>query len=184
MKDLTTLTDEEAVEYIRTQDKESYREIMERYQNKLMRYANRLTHNETESADIVQNAFVKAFVNLNSFNTKMKFSSWIYRIVHNEAMNTFAKYKQRREIQISEDMDFESSEDIEADFTKKEERVIVEKCMSSMSLLYYEPLALFFLENKSYEEISEILRLPIGTVGTRINRAKILMKKICQTIKK
>ncbi|MDD5681358.1 MAG: sigma factor-like helix-turn-helix DNA-binding protein, partial [Candidatus Omnitrophica bacterium] len=54
------------------------------------------------------------------------------------------------------------------------------KCLNKMSIIYKEPLSLYYLEEKSYEEISDILRIPIGTVGTRINRAKGLMKKICQ----
>jgi len=180
MEDLKKLTDEQVVDYVRTKDQESYLEIVLRYQDKLMRYANSLTRDEQKSADIVQNSFIKAFVNLNSFNTKMKFSSWIYRIVHNEAMNEFVKHK--NEIPMLEDMDFASSEDVAADFDKKETQERVRKCLSEIPLLYSEPLSLFFLEEKSYEEISDILRLPIGTVGTRINRAKILMKKICQTI--
>jgi RNA polymerase sigma-70 factor (ECF subfamily) len=49
-----------------------------------------------------------------------------------------------------------------------------------MPLIYREPLSLFFIEEKSYEEISDILRIPTGTVGTRINRAKLILKKICQ----
>ena len=49
-----------------------------------------------------------------------------------------------------------------------------------MPVIYKEPLSLFYLEEKSYEEISDILRIPMGTVGTRVNRGKILMKKLCQ----
>jgi len=49
-----------------------------------------------------------------------------------------------------------------------------------MPIIYKEPLSLFYLEEKSYEEISDILRIPIGTVGTRVNRAKVIMKKLCQ----
>ena len=177
MIDLKKLTDEQVADYVRTKDQESYLEIVLRYQSKLIRYANSLTHDETKAADIVQNSFIKAFVNLNSFNTKMKFSSWIYRIVHNEAMNEVIKHK--NEMPILEGVDFASEEDIVANLTKKEAQERVKKCLSEIPLLYSEPLSLFFLEEKSYDEISDILRLPIGTVGTRIRRAKILMKKIC-----
>jgi RNA polymerase sigma-70 factor (ECF subfamily) len=129
----------------------------------------------------VQNTFIKAFINLNSFNTKKKFSTWIYRITHNEAINEVLKHK--NEIPILEDMDFESNENIELDFSRNETKEKIRNCLAKIPLIYSEPLSLFFLEEKSYEEISDILRLAIGTVGTRINRAKILMKKICQTIK-
>ncbi len=181
MEDLKKLTDEELVEYIRTKDQESYLEIVLRYQEKLTRYAKYLVQDEHKSEDVVQNSFIKAFINLNSFNIKKKFSTWIYRITHNEAINEIVKHK--NEIPMFEDMDFQSNEDIEIDFFKGELKEKIQDCLSKLPVLYSEPLSLFFLEEKSYEEISDILRLPVGTVGTRINRAKILMKKICQTMK-
>jgi len=182
MEDIEKLTDEQLADYIRTKDQEAYREIMKRYQDKLLRYAHYLTHDEMEAADVVQNSFIKAFVNLNGFNTKRKFSSWMYRIVHNEAMSAFAKHK--HEVPMLEDMDFESEENIETNFSREELRTMVNKCLFQMPSLYAEPLSLFFLEDKSYQEISDILRIPMSTVGTRISRAKILMKKICTSIKK
>lgn len=182
MRDLKKLTDEQLIAYVRGKDQEAYLEVMLRYQNKLLRYANLLTSDEMKSADVVQNAFIKAFINLNGFNIKKKFSSWLYRIVHNEAINEMAKHK--KEVPFPENFDFLDEKNMEKDFLQKETKARVEKCLSKMPLLYAEPLALFFLEEKSYEEISDILHLPTGTVGTRIKRAKILMKKICQTIKK
>jgi RNA polymerase sigma-70 factor (ECF subfamily) len=141
--DLKKLTDEQVVDYVRTKDQESYLEIVLRYQDKLMKYANSLTHDEIKSADIVQNSFIKAFVNLNSFNTKMKFSSWIYRIVHNEAMNELKRYKNETPM-LDKDIDFASNEDIVADFDRKEMQDRVKKCLSKIPILYSEPLYLFF----------------------------------------
>jgi len=65
MEDLKKLTDEQVADYVRTKDQESYLEIVLRYQDKLMRYANSLIRDEMKSDDIVQNSFIKAFVNLN-----------------------------------------------------------------------------------------------------------------------
>jgi RNA polymerase sigma-70 factor (ECF subfamily) len=182
MKDLQKLTDEQVVEHVRKEDPEAYREIMARYQNKLLRYAHYLTNNEMDSADIVQNTFIKVFINLNGFNIEKKFSSWIYRITHNEAVNILAKRK--NELPILENINFKNEKSIEDSFNKKQEKEKLSKCLSRMPIKYAEPLSLFFLEEKSYEEISDILRIPIGTVGTRINRAKILIKKICEMIQK
>lgn len=181
MEDLKKLTDEQVVEYVRSKDKESYAEVVLRYQDKLMRYANSLTHDESKSEDIVQNSFIKAFINLNNFDIKLKFSTWIYRIVHNESINKIIKHK--KEVRLLDDYDIASDEDLEVMFSKEEIKKKVNICISEMPLIYAEPLTLFFLEEKSYEEISDILRLPIGTVGTRINRAKNLLKKICPIIK-
>lgn len=181
MKDYKKFSDEQIVDLVRTEDKELYLEIVLRYQKKLLRYAINLIQDKSKAEDAVQESFIKAFVNLNSFNIKMKFSSWIYRIVHNQVMNIFNKSK--RELPLLDNVDFDSGENIELDLSKKEIQERVNKCIDKMSIMYSEPLSLHYIEERSYEEISDILRLPVGTVGTRINRAKIIMKKICQTIK-
>ena len=180
MKDILKLSDEKIVELVRKKDKELYIHIIKRYQDKLMRYASYLTGEEHNAADIVQESFIKAYVNLNGFNTKKKFASWIYRIVHNEAINLINK--QKKQVSLYDDYDFDSGIDIEDEFIKKELRNRTHNCLNQMLVIYREPLSLYYLEEKSYEEISDILRIPVGTVGTRINRAKNLMKKICQQI--
>jgi RNA polymerase sigma-70 factor (ECF subfamily) len=88
--------------------------------------------------------------------------------------------KHQKEIVLPDDVDFKSDEDVEKDFEQKEIVVRVEKCLGKMPLLYSEPLTLYYIDEKSYKEISDILRIPMGTVATRISQAKILMKKICQ----
>jgi RNA polymerase sigma-70 factor, ECF subfamily len=172
------ITDEEIVEKIRSGDRELYAVIMKRYQNKLLRYSKNLIKDEFRAIDIVQDSFIKVFINLNGFDIKKKFSSWIYRIVHNEAINILKK--NQKEISLPEDFDISSSEDVQGDFEQREIVAKVEKCLIQIPTLYSEPLSLFYIEEKSYEEISDILRIPMGTVATRINRAKKLMKNICQ----
>lgn len=178
MSETLKLTDEEIVEKVRTHDRDLYSVIIERYKNNLLRYATNLIHDEDKASHIVQDSFVKAYINLNGFNTKKKFSSWIYRIVHNEAMNLVKKYQ--KEVSMPDDFDFESEEDITKDFEQKETVLYVEKCLNSIPLIYSEPLSLYYLDEKSYEEISDILRIPMGTVAIRMSRAKKLMKHICQ----
>jgi RNA polymerase sigma-70 factor (ECF subfamily) len=175
------LTDEELAKEIREKNKDWYGEIINRYQAKLLRYAVYLSGDRHEAEDIVENALIKAYMNLNSFNLNQKFSSWIYRIVHNEAVNLL---KKRKKTVSLEQIDFDSGLDLEDELVKKDLKVYARDCLDKMELKYREPLSLYFLEEKSYTEISEILRLPPSTVGTRIKRAKIIMKKICQNLKK
>jgi len=182
MTDTSKLSDEQLVKYVREQDKETYAEIINRYKDKLMRYALYLTGDDDKAADVVQESFIKAYINLNGFDVKKKFSSWIYRIAHNEAMNILIKDK--KQSFLGEDVDFDSGVNLEDDFVRKELQIKAQDCLKRLPVLYREPLMLYFIEEKSYEEISDILRIPIGTVGTRINRAKVLMKKICQKTKK
>ncbi|RJR28129.1 sigma-70 family RNA polymerase sigma factor [Candidatus Microgenomates bacterium] len=178
MHKINKLTDEEVVEITRTKDKQAYGEIIKRYQNKLMRYVTYLLSDENRAADVVQDSLVNAYINLNSFNSKKKFSSWIYRIVHNHAINISKKHS--RETVIGENWDIEDSVDIEADYTREEIRKMVTDCLGDMPVAYREVLTLYYLEDKKYLDISDILRIPMGTVGVRMRRAKILMKKICQ----
>lgn len=180
MRKTLELTDEQIVEIVK-KNKEQYSEIIKRYQGKLLRYAINIIGDQQQAEDVVQEGFIKAYVNLNGFSTKKKFSSWIYRIVHNEAINFIKKNKKYRPIA---DRDFDSGIDLEDEIVKKELVDHAKMCLKKIPIKYKEPLSLHFLDEKSYEEISDILRIPIGTVGTRINRAKMFMKKICQEQKK
>lgn len=172
------LTDEELVEVIRSSDQERYAEIINRYQDRLLRYANYLSGDPAKSADIVQESLIKAFINLNSFNTRKKFSSWIYRIVHNQAMNLFKREKINFSVALSDNID--DGLDLEDELIRKELQQHTKECVQQLPLIYREVLTLFFLESQPYEAISDILKIPMGTVATRINRAKKLMKAICQ----
>ncbi len=177
-ENLDNLTDEQLVQRVTQNNKELYSQIIKRYQSKLIRYASYLLFDPDKAMDVVQEAFIKAYINLNSFDTKKKFSSWLYRIVHNEAINMVEKHK--KTIPLDPDIDFDSGYNIEEDYLKSELTAHAQDCLKQMDIIYSEPLSLYYLENKSYEEIGDILRIPVGTVGTRINRAKVIMRKICQ----
>ncbi|MFA6158574.1 MAG: sigma-70 family RNA polymerase sigma factor [Candidatus Paceibacterota bacterium] len=178
MSETLKFTDEEIVEKVRSGDRDLYAIIIERYKDKLLRYAANMLRDNDRAVNLVQDSLVKAYINLNGFNTQKKFSSWIYRIVHNEAINLIKK--RQKEIPIPDSFDFESEQDITKEFEEKETAIYVEKCLGAMPLIYSEPLSLYYLDEKSYAEIGEILRIPIGTVATRMSRAKKLMKHICQ----
>jgi len=178
MTDYAKLSDEEIVKLVSKKDQELFSHIIKRYQDKLMRYAVYLTGDEDKSADIVQETFIKTYINLNSFDPQKKFSSWIYRIAHNQAMSSFPRHQ--KQVTLPDDFEFDSGVNLEDDLIKQEFQAHTAKCLKKMPLIYREPLSLFFIEEKSYEEISDILRIPTGTVGTRINRAKLILKKICQ----
>lgn len=180
MIDLANQSDEALVEMVRSQDQELYAELVGRYQTKLLRYAGYLLRNETAAADVVQEAFIKAFVNLNGFDLKKKFSSWIYRIVHNEAVNYLKKH--RREVPLTEPMSNHFASDLprpEEAFATDDARRLLWECLMESPEKYRAPLTLFYFEGKSYAEIAEILRLPVGTVGTYISRGKKMLRDLC-----
>ncbi|MFH1705991.1 MAG: sigma-70 family RNA polymerase sigma factor [Patescibacteria group bacterium] len=174
------LSDEKLVDLVRRKDKNLYKEVVKRYQDRLLRYANYLLNGIHEAEDVVQNALIKAYINLNSFDVKRKFSSWIYRIVHNEAVNLIKK--KRREVSLDKNEFLSDSltddTNIELDFEKKELKKLIRRSLDRLPIKYREPMVLFFLEDKSYKEISDILRLPMGTVSIRLSRGKSTLKKI------
>ena len=178
MEEQTTDSDEMVVKNVCSSDQELYSVLVARYQEKLLRYVTYLIHDEQKAKDVVQEAFIKAFINLKGFDTSKKFSSWIYRIAHNEAMNVVKKYQ--KEVRLPEDFEIESEDDTEAEFAQQEMGEQVRAYLSELPVIYAESLMLRYLEDKSYDEISYILRIPVGTVGTRINRAKKIMKQICK----
>lgn len=178
--DLKSLSDEEIAVLVRTKNQEFYSELVERYENKIIKYSAYIVGNMEHARDIAQETFIKAFVNLWGFNPKLKFSSWIYRIAHNEAINYIKKHKNEfpTDPETINMIEIESDEDPFRNLEKKESRKIVEKSLPKLPVKYREPLALYYLDDKSYEEISDVLRIPASTVGVRIMRGKKILKSI------
>lgn len=175
------LTDEQIAEKVREKDQEMYGELISRYEKKLSRYLRKFIHDPDELEDVLQAAFIKAFRNLNSFDAKRKFSSWIYRIAHNEAVNHIRKYSGKK-VPIDE-VEYGLVDEKTGPDGLADERVLKETLESALGRIkpkYRMALVLFFFEQKSYEEISDILRLPKSTVGTLISRGKKSLKKIVE----
>lgn len=174
-------TDENIVAKIIGGDINAYGDLMNRYEQKLLRYVIYLTREQIPAADVVQDTFIKAYQNLRGFNPKYKFSSWIYRIAHNEAMNAVKK-----ECRINRNIDIENiSETIhESDIIDKIDRKILntnlQVCLDDLDNKYREILMLQYFENMKYSEISDVLRIPTATVGVRSSRAKAKLKQICE----
>jgi len=153
--------------------------IIERYEAKLRRYISRLgVKNLEDAADVLQEIFIKAYVNLNSFDTSMSFSSWIYRIAHNEAISWYRKQSVRPEghliIEGDEVLSLLSSkqEGAELQFDHQINATELNKALTTLEPKYMQVLLLRYFEEKEYSEISDILRIPVGSVGTLIARGK------------
>lgn len=176
------LSDEKLIERVRDKDQELYAEVVKRYENQLFRYAQYVIGDSEKATDAVQNAFIKAFVNLQSFDTDKKFSSWMYRIVHNEAVNIIRKESRQFSLEglTWSEKFFARLDNVEADISEQEMKKLLQEGLKELSVKYRSPLYLYYIEDKSYEEISEVLRMPVGTVGTRINRGKRYLKEILE----
>jgi RNA polymerase sigma-70 factor (ECF subfamily) len=174
-----TADDNSLVGLVKAGHSEIYDEIVKRYEKKLFSYIYRLVGNKEEAEDILQNVFVKAYRNIRTFDIERKFSSWIYRIAHNEAIN-FLKKKNKKKFISWEDIvtskdkiETKSEERSPIDvWIRKESAIEVKKAMERLPEKYRKVLMLRYFSEKSYEEIGKTLKSPVNTVGTLINRAK------------
>ena len=165
-------------------DNRNFGTLIERYEKKFLAYIRRISGaNPDDAQDILQDAFIKIYQNLSDFESDLKFSSWSYRIVRNQTFDYLRKKKSRPQIFIGDEENnyIEQIAD-QVDFTKiLDQRILHTKIRAGLQKLepkYQEILELHFLEEKSYEEITDILHCPIGTVGTLISRAKKKLKAI------
>lgn len=173
-------TDESIVASIVAGDVDAYAEIMARYELKLHRYVTYLIHNQTMADDVVQDTFIKAYQNLNGFNPKYKFSSWIYRISHNEAMNAIKKVRHMSDVDIDELPDTGYDQRIEELVDNNILSEDVHGCLGKLEPKYREVIQLVYFENMKYEEVSDVLRIPASTVGVWLSRAKTRLRDLCK----
>jgi RNA polymerase sigma-70 factor (ECF subfamily) len=174
----TELTDTELVR-LTLEDKNHFGFLIERYEAKLGRYINRLGVRRSEDQDdVLQEIFIKVYRNLYGFDTSLSFSSWVYRIAHNEAISWYRKSNVRPEGHLIAEGDeittllSSKEESREVLFDQTLNAVAVNKALKEIDAKYREVLVLRFFEHKEYDEISDILKIPIGSVGTLIHRGK------------
>jgi len=183
MAKVKQLSDEQIVQKVIDGDQEIYAIIVERYEKKLSRYVMRLTNRPEEVDDVVQDVFIKAYKNLRTFNPKLKFSSWLYRIAHNESINLIKSGWIQRIVSFEGFWSLTQKEDLEENLDKQAAIKEIERCLQKIKPKYREPLVLFYFEDKSYEEISDILRVPTKTVGVRIHRGREKVRNLCKSVK-
>lgn len=173
--------DEKIVLQIQNGDGEKFEEIIKRYQGKLFGYIKNLTNQNTmEVEDLVEDTLISAYKNLNGFDTSKKFGSWIYRIAHNKVVDFFKKKRIKSEALDSKEemLNNDDKRLIEELEIEKENRKVVNKAVDSLEMKYKEIILLYYFEEKSYEEISDILHISVSNVGVLLYRAKIMLKKI------
>ncbi len=174
-------TDEAIVQLITEGDKDLFGELIDRYEAKLTRYVMRFTQQRDDVSDIIQVIFIKAYTNLQSFDTSRSFNSWVYRIAHNESVNHLKKQGGQKISFIDFDTFFPhpfAKEESDTLALSREDREQLEKSLSGISPKYREVLVLYYYDELGYQEIADVLHIPIATVGVRIRRGKEALQKI------
>jgi RNA polymerase sigma-70 factor (ECF subfamily) len=174
-------TDEELAALVQGNNDVAYGVLIERYQARLLRYGRKFLSNEDHIEDIVQDVFIKTYQNIRGFDAGRKFSPWIYRIAHNAFVN--ALRKKGREPVMSVDFDIFTDHpvyhyDPVEDEDRKAMHATVEAGLGALTPLYKEIIVLYYIEELSYQEISEILHIPLGTVSVRLRRGREALKKV------
>jgi len=154
--------------------------LSKRYEDKLLRYIIRISKFSREDAeDVLQEVFIKTYFNLNGFDKELQFSSWIYRIAHNEAVSAIRKKVVRPTIalEVEDLVKFGDSFDMTKDMDNILDRKMIDEALSKLDEKYREVLVLRFLDEKDYTEIADILKKPVSTVGNLLLRGKKLFKE-------
>ncbi len=189
---------------VKNGDVNAFEHIVTKYKEKAFTLVLRILKNKEDAEDALQEAFIKAFRSIvdNRFEERAKFSTYLYRIVYNTALDFYKKHKSRNYNMLSLDSNFNKQDSNEDDFgniemqidekkygynsalstdkkvMEKEMQDFVNNFLSSIPEKYSVILTLFYLDDLSHEEISDVLSLPLGTVKNRIFRAKEKLREL------
>jgi RNA polymerase sigma-70 factor (ECF subfamily) len=175
-------SDLDVVKAVLDGDKESYSILVDRYKIKGMSLAFRILNNREDAEDALQQAFIRAYKSLSTFEKKSTFATWFYRILYNVCIGNITRNKSKffeniedvQEIKIIDETDYTNIDEL---LSSNEFAEILNKEMEKLEPIYSTILTLFYVQELSYTEIVTITGLPIGTIKNRLFRARTLLKK-------
>lgn len=178
--------DYELVDRAKANDQRAFARLMEKYRNPLYYHINRMVPDKDMLEDLVQEVFLKAFDNIHTFDTTYAFSTWLYRIATNHSIDYLRKKKlktlsidqpiQTRDGELTMELPDESS-DADDNVIRQERAMVIMDAIAALPPRYEKIIRLRHMEEKSYQEIAEIMDLPLGTVKAHIFRARELLNK-------
>jgi len=190
MPEKVQYSDKELILRFQQGDELAYVELVNRYRNRLMNFIYRYVGTREEAEDIVQDTFVKLFQKKDYYRPISEFSTWIFTIAANLAKTELRKRKRRKVSYLSQLGMEEKDFDIPVEDTTDEEMVgeytesQIQNAIQSLQLHFRTALILRDIEELSYEEISKILDVPLGTIKSRINRARLQLQEMLKQVHK
>jgi RNA polymerase sigma-70 factor, ECF subfamily len=178
------MSDEEIVKLVQKGSIEEYGMIVSRYEKPLFRYIRRMINQgDEEVQDLAQEVFIRAYENIRGFSIEKKFSSWIYRIAHNICVDYFKRKRVRDEVLESDDETFGSNDQLieELEIEKEEKKRVIE-VVEKLEIKYREVIWLYYFEEKSYEEMADILRTTTSNIGVLLSRGKDKLRNMIYEI--
>jgi RNA polymerase sigma-70 factor (ECF subfamily) len=182
----SVMSDEALAKRVQNGDTAAFGELVSRYEEKLTRYGRRFLARTEDIEDVVQDVFLKAYENMQSYDASYRFSPWIYRIAHNAYVNVLRKHAHRSFNFIDFDTlvsPFSYHEEVENEGERRVLREALDAGLSRIDEKYREILVLHYFEELSYDEIAEVLRIPKGTVGVRLRRGREALKRVGEELK-
>jgi RNA polymerase sigma-70 factor (ECF subfamily) len=177
-------SDLELIEEIRGGNARLYAILVDRHKDRAMTLAFRLVGDRAEAEELVQDGFVRAYRSLDRFRGEASFGSWFYRIVYNVCMTSLRRRHGKAvhvpldDESIYDDALEESGElSLHEKLEDAESRRILQEEMDSLPHQYKAALTLFYVQELSYEEMTAVLELPLGTVKTNLSRGRTLLRK-------
>lgn len=152
-------------------DKEAFGRLIDLYKDRLINLAYKLTGNRQTAEDITQDAFIKAYIKLSSFKERSSFVTWLYRITYNTSCN-YLRANKVKTLFLREDL----IDPKKISVVNNELKYEVNKALNKLPIKLKTVIILKDYEGLSYKKISEIIKRPIGTVESRLNRARKKLK--------
>jgi len=179
------LEDQLLVERSKKGDREAFEHLVKMYENKVYTIAYRLMGNHADAADLAQDAFIKIYQALPNFRGDSSFSTWIYHITVNVCRDELRKRQRRPTFSLDETTENGSTPNElrstmstpEEELERTETQAMVQQCLNNLSDDYRIILVMREIQEMSYEEIAEILGLSLGTVKSRLSRARNALKE-------
>ena len=175
--DFNELTDNELVKIARKGNAEAFSELVRRHQNRVYNLALRYMRDPVRAEDMAQEAFLKGFRLLKGFRGDCAFSTWMYKVTGSVCLTELAKRKKRGEVELNptHDRAYESTEAQDND-----EAELVRRCVTKLPEKYAAIVTLYYLNEMPYDEIAQIMEVPIGTLKTWMFRARKELRTIVQ----
>jgi RNA polymerase sigma-70 factor, ECF subfamily len=182
------IDDEMLIKRAQSGDRSAFNALVAKHEDRAYRYAYRLTRDQEEAADVVAEAFVRVFNALNNFRAQSTFTTWLYRILTNCFLDLRKKDKGKLNLSLDASLQTEESEvarQVEdphaspqdhAERGERERRI--ERAIQRLPEYQRAMVVMYHAEMMSYEDIAGALDMPVGTVKSRLNRARLTLREI------
>ena len=185
LNNIKSLTDVELIEKAIGGRESGFEELVHRYQRQITSYIYRMLNNYDASLDVTQEVFIKVYNSLDKYSSDYKFSTWLYRIAHNAAIDYMRRnsvFQQSLDVETKDgtyQLQIESQQpNPEQERERTEWRNEIESVVKCLPTVYRELILLRHAQDLTYDEIAEVTGLPLGTVKNRLFRAREMMREI------